>query len=138
MHGQAVPSPKLVTQLQLFKSLINQVLPLTTHREQLHHLHSLSGSTVSGNWSYRSDYSISRDTDSAARMRKVNESPLFSLRTLSLLLCARFFEECHFLVSLCLDIIITWHCPSNWLDRPVLLGAVENVRSTEEESPARV
>lgn len=48
------------------------------------------------------------------------------------------FEWGKFLSGLCLDVVTTWHCHSNRPDQSVLLGAAENVRSTEEEGPVRM
>ena len=80
---------------------------------------------------------ISHDPDSlrSADEKGEGESIVFTSDIVPALMC-KSFEECHFLLSLCLDTIITWPCPSNLPDRPALLGAVETVRPTEEESPA--
>lgn len=73
----------------------------------------------------------------SASEKREQKTAFFTLDTVTTLMC-KSFEECQSLLSLCLGSITTWHCHSGWPDRPVLLGAVENVRSTEEGSPARV
>lgn len=81
----------------------------------------------------------SQDPDSLRSVdeKREWESIVFTSAIVPALMC-KSFEECHFLLSLCLDTIITWPCPSNQPDSSGLLGAVEIVPPTKEESPGRV
>lgn len=135
--------------LQLFKSLIYWVMPTkrTPTTRYHHHYQSVAhtevwwGSTanhfiwqlelpvesnhIMGGWSRSADEKWEQKT--AVFTSDIVPTAMW-----------KGFEQCKFLLGFCLDVVTTWHCHSNRPDRSVLLGAVENVRSTEEESPVRM